>query len=181
MKAEAQLPKPVSDKALVAWFRSQGWKPLPVQREMWRHYARGESGLLHTPTGSGKTLAVFGGPLLEALASSPSSPGRVVAERARRQQPGAEDAARSVSTSASASAISFPKAKRDHKTRTLKVLWITPLKALAVDSVRALREPIEGLGLDWQVGLRTGDASARDKRLARSGKLDVLVTTPESL
>lgn len=183
MKAEAQLPKPVSDKALVAWFRSQGWKPLPFQREMWRHYLRGESGLLHTPTGSGKTLAVFGGPLLEALASSPSSPGIEIAERARRQQPGAEDAARSVSTSASAStsAISFPKAKRDHKTRTLKVLWITPLKALAVDSVRALREPIEGLGLDWQVGLRTGDASARDKRLARSGKLDVLVTTPESL
>ncbi len=31
------------------------------------------------------------------------------------------------------------------------------------------------------MGLRTGDASARDKRLARSGKLDVLVTTPESL
>jgi ATP-dependent helicase Lhr and Lhr-like helicase len=66
-------------------------------------------------------------------------------------------------------------------TRELGVLWITPLKALATDTVRALREPIEALGLDWQVGLRTGDASARDKRLARAGKLDVLVTTPESL
>ncbi len=63
----------------------------------------------------------------------------------------------------------------------LQVLWITPLRALAADTARALREPLDALGLDWQVGLRTGDASARDKRLAREGRLDVLVTTPESL
>lgn len=63
----------------------------------------------------------------------------------------------------------------------LQVLWITPLRALAADTSRALREPLDALGLDWQVGLRTGDASARDKRLAREGRLDVLVTTPESL
>lgn len=63
----------------------------------------------------------------------------------------------------------------------LQVLWITPLRALAADTARALREPLHALGLDWQVGLRTGDASARDKRLAREGRLDVLVTTPESL
>ncbi|MEP6634838.1 MAG: DEAD/DEAH box helicase, partial [Luteimonas sp.] len=65
--------------------------------------------------------------------------------------------------------------------RTLKVLWITPLRALAADTARALREPIAALGLDWQVAMRTGDASARDKRLARAGKVDVLVITPESL
>lgn len=63
----------------------------------------------------------------------------------------------------------------------LQVLWITPLRALASDTARALREPLAALGLDWQVGLRTGDASARDKRLARDGRVDVLVTTPESL
>nr|WP_267472864.1 ligase-associated DNA damage response DEXH box helicase [Stenotrophomonas rhizophila] len=63
----------------------------------------------------------------------------------------------------------------------LQVLWITPLRALAADTARALREPLAALGLDWQVGLRTGDASARDKRLARAGRVDVLVTTPESL
>ena len=63
----------------------------------------------------------------------------------------------------------------------LRVLWITPLRALATDTARALREPLAELGLDWQVGLRTGDASARDKRLAREGRVDVLVTTPESL
>ncbi len=63
----------------------------------------------------------------------------------------------------------------------LQVLWITPLRALAADTARALREPLDALGLDWEVGLRTGDASARDKRLAREGRVDVLVTTPESL
>ncbi len=70
---------------------------------------------------------------------------------------------------------------RTASSRDLKVLWITPLRALAADTLRALREPADGLGLDWRIGLRTGDASARDKRLARDGELDALVTTPESL
>ncbi|AKC77592.1 DEAD/DEAH box helicase [Xanthomonas arboricola] len=135
-----------------AWFAQRGWAPLPFQRDVWKRYLAGESGLLHTPTGSGKTLAAFGGPLLEALSTRGRKPASKPAAAARRQQQ-----------------------------RTLQVLWITPLRALAADTARALREPVEALGLDWQVGLRTGDASARDKRLARSGKLDVLVTTPESL
>lgn len=63
----------------------------------------------------------------------------------------------------------------------LRLLWITPLRALANDTVRALRIPIEALGLPWTVAMRTGDASARDKRLARSGQAEVLVITPESL
>ncbi|WP_241688437.1 DEAD/DEAH box helicase [Pseudoxanthomonas composti] len=70
---------------------------------------------------------------------------------------------------------------KKNRVRPLQVLWITPLKALAADTTRALSEAIAGVGLDWQVGQRTGDASSRDKRLARAGKLDVLVTTPESL
>ncbi|WP_175204472.1 hypothetical protein, partial [Achromobacter ruhlandii] len=56
------------DGPLLAWFAARGWKPAAFQRETWRRYLAGESGLLHTPTGSGKTLAAFGGPLLEALA-----------------------------------------------------------------------------------------------------------------
>ncbi|AXK71834.1 ligase-associated DNA damage response DEXH box helicase [Lysobacter sp. TY2-98] len=72
-------------------------------------------------------------------------------------------------------------AARTSDERELKVLWITPLRALAADTLRALREPADALGLDWSIGLRTGDASARDKKLARDGHLDALVTTPESL
>ena len=71
--------------------------------------------------------------------------------------------------------------RRKNAPRTLRLLWITPLRALATDTLRALREPVDALGLDWRIGLRTGDASARDKRLARAGQLDALVTTPESL
>lgn len=128
------------------WFAARGWTPLPFQRQAWRHYLAGESGLIHTPTGSGKTLAAFGGPLLEALAEPP------VATSLKRNPP-----------------------------RPLRVLWITPLRALASDTTRALTDTAHALGLPWTVAQRTGDASARDKRLARGGKLDVLVTTPESL
>ena len=73
------------------------------------------------------------------------------------------------------------KPRKKNATRPLRLLWITPLRALATDTLRALREPVDALGLDWRIGLRTGDASARDRRLARAGQLDALVTTPESL
>jgi ATP-dependent Lhr-like helicase len=65
--------------------------------------------------------------------------------------------------------------------RRVRIVWVTPLRALANDTARALREPIDALRVPWTVALRTGDASSRDKRLARQGKAEVLVTTPESL
>src|SRR3954467_7307785 len=49
-----------------AWFASRRWKPFPFQREVWRAYLAGESGLVHAATGTGKTLAAWIGPLLEA-------------------------------------------------------------------------------------------------------------------
>lgn len=74
-----------------------------------------------------------------------------------------------------------PKRRRANSPAALRILWVTPLRALANDTSRALREVIEGIGLDWTVAMRTGDASARDKRLARQGKAEILVITPESL
>ncbi len=62
-----------------------------------------------------------------------------------------------------------------------RILWITPLRALANDTARSLAEAIAALDIPWTVAMRTGDASARDKRLARQGQADVLVITPESL
>ena len=67
------------------------------------------------------------------------------------------------------------------KPARIKVLWVTPLRALANDTVRALREPLDALETGWTVAMRTGDASARDRRLARTGQAEVLVITPESL
>lgn len=138
------------EQPLTQWFALRGWKPAPFQREVWRRYREGQSGLLVTPTGSGKTLAMIGGPLLQAMMELTA-----VGEK-RKQHPSTANA-------------------------RVQVLWITPLRALASDTVQALRQPIEGLGLPWTVAMRTGDASARDKRLARQGKADVLVITPESL
>jgi ATP-dependent Lhr-like helicase len=63
----------------------------------------------------------------------------------------------------------------------LRVLWITPLRALASDTIENLRAPMQAMGLDWEIALRTGDAGSRDRRLARQGKAEVVVTTPESL
>ena len=137
------------DNALLAFFTQRGWSPAPFQRAVWRHWMRGESGLLVTPTGSGKTLAAFGGALLEGL---------------RGLEPAPVDPA-------------HPRVKPSR----LRLLWITPLRALATDTTHALQQPIDALGLGWTVAKRTGDASSRDRRLARQGQAEVLVITPESL
>jgi ATP-dependent Lhr-like helicase len=79
----------------------------------------------------------------------------------------------------------------DEPTRRCQVLYISPLKALAVDVERNLRSPLAGirqaahrLGLpqpDIRVGMRTGDTPADQRRAFVRTPTDVLVTTPESL
>lgn len=66
----------------------------------------------------------------------------------------------------------------------LRVVWITPLRALAADTVAAMEEPVRGLGpltKGITVGIRTGDTSAADRRRLRDNWPTSLVTTPESL
>ncbi len=63
----------------------------------------------------------------------------------------------------------------------LKVLWITPLRALAVDTTQSLREPLEGLGSTWKVEMRTGDTSQKIRNQLKKQWPEALVTTPESL
>ena len=153
MKADVtraeRKPRKRFDAPLTAWFAAQGWTPAAFQRDAWKRYLAGESGLLVTPTGSGKTLAAFGGPLLEALQLGDAAP--------YRRMRGETAAPRT------------------------RILWITPLRALANDTARSLAEAIAALDIPWTVAMRTGDASARDKRLARQGQAEVLVITPESL
>ena len=64
---------------------------------------------------------------------------------------------------------------------SLRVLWITPLRALATDSAAALREPLAGLNSDWSVEIRTGDTSQSARSRLRKRLPSALVTTPESL
>ncbi len=63
----------------------------------------------------------------------------------------------------------------------LTVLWITPMRALAADTARALQAPLDDLHIHWSVGLRTGDTGSAE-RARQSRKLpSALITTPESL
>ena len=62
-----------------------------------------------------------------------------------------------------------------------EVLWITPLRALSQDTLRALREPLEDLGIAWPIEARTGDTSSYRKAKLREKFPHTLVTTPESL
>jgi ATP-dependent Lhr-like helicase len=63
----------------------------------------------------------------------------------------------------------------------LRVLWITPLRALANDLVGSLREPLAALDVPWTVEVRTGDTSASVRKRQRERPPDALVITPESV
>ncbi len=63
----------------------------------------------------------------------------------------------------------------------LRVLYVSPLKALNYDIERNLRGPLAGLGSQLRVGVRTGDTAAKERRDMLKTPPDVLITTPESL
>lgn len=126
---------PVVTDAIAPYFARRGWKPFAFQKEAWKSYLAGKSGLLHAPTGQGKTLAVFLGPLAASIAGP----------------------------------------------NECTVLWITPLRALAADTLRALREPLEELAPYLQAEARTGDTTSSQRARLRKHLPHTLVTTPESL
>ncbi|MEV4649243.1 ATP-dependent helicase [Saccharopolyspora sp. NPDC049357] len=133
------------------WFRGAFAAPTEAQAGAWQAIAAGEHALVVAPTGSGKTLAAFLS-ALDRLASE-----GVPSEAKKR----------------------------------CRVLYVSPLKALAVDVERNLRAPLAGIRQatqrlggeppDIQVGIRTGDTPADQRRSFARTPPDVLVTTPESL
>ncbi len=139
-----------------AWFAARGWTPFDFQRDVWDAYARGESGLIHAATGTGKTYAAWMGPVREALRERGDAPVEIDTRTTRRAPP-------------------------RHTAAPLRVLWITPLRALAADTERALREPVDALGLRWTVESRTGDTKASLRQKQRERLPTALITTPESL
>ncbi|UVE96108.1 ATP-dependent helicase [Dietzia sp. B32] len=147
--------------ATVSWFRGAFGEPTAAQSGAWAALAGGAHTLVVAPTGSGKTLSAFLA-ALDGLLLGPSEP-----------DPGGSIA----STRASGPGT--------------RVLYISPLKALAVDVERNLRAPLAGiareaaaLGVqtpDVTVGIRTGDTPPDERRRQRARPPHVLVTTPESL
>jgi ATP-dependent helicase Lhr and Lhr-like helicase len=83
------------------------------------------------------------------------------------------------------------KPKADDPKQRCRVLYVSPLKALAVDVERNLRAPLAGMGQaarrlglpepDVTVAIRTGDTPADERRRFQRTPPDVLITTPESL
>jgi len=151
--------------ATAAWFAAAFAGPTPAQEGAWQAIGESRDALVIAPTGSGKTLAAFLW-ALDQLASSVEW--RVVDgfSAKNRPQPATQQGG-------------------------VRVLYISPLKALAVDVERNLRSPLTGirreaarLGLDVpdiSVGVRTGDTAPDERRRMVKNPPDILITTPESL
>lgn len=165
-----------------AWFVSafpDG--PTSVQERAWAAIRRGENALVIAPTGSGKTLAAF----LSAIDRLIQTP---AAERARPRNNAAQRAQHPAKTANDGRAR--PRRERTAP-RGVRILYISPLKALGVDVERNLRRPLTGIAetaagqeepiAPVSVGVRSGDTPAAERRRLRTRPPDILITTPESL
>ncbi|HEX4340844.1 MAG TPA: DEAD/DEAH box helicase [Polyangiaceae bacterium] len=147
-----------------AWFERTFGQPTRVQSLGWDASTRGESALLLAPTGSGKTLAAFLYAIDRLMEPRPAAP--EPAPRKRRTR------------------VADPEAG-------VRILYISPLKALAVDVEKNLRAPLAGIAQVAEassmpfhlptVQIRTGDTPTLERtRMVRTPP-DILITTPESL
>ncbi|EFV91404.1 DEAD/DEAH box helicase, partial [Dietzia cinnamea P4] len=147
--------------ATASWFRGAFGAPTAAQSGAWAALAGGAHTLVVAPTGSGKTLSAFLA-ALDGLLLGPAEPDPgSAAGSARASGPGT------------------------------RVLYISPLKALAVDVERNLRAPLAGIAREAAalgtetpevtVGIRTGDTPPDERRRQRARPPHILVTTPESL
>ncbi|HLH49869.1 MAG TPA: DEAD/DEAH box helicase, partial [Roseiarcus sp.] len=139
------------------WFAGRGWTPRPHQMELLAKAQAGRSALLIAPTGGGKTLAGFLPSLVEL------------------QQ-------RSIAGAAGGARRRLISGGRDvHRDGGLHTLYISPLKALAVDIARNLEAPIADMRLPIRIETRTGDTPASRRQRQRRHPPDILLTTPEQL
>ena len=163
--------------AVADWFRASFAAPTPPQTQGWPAIARGESTLILAPTGSGKTLTAFlwcinrlmFEPAADASPLVRGSAGPVVRGTARRQR----------------------EVPRGDPSAGSRVLYISPLKALAVDIERNLRAPLAGIANRAAargdahrvptVAVRTGDTPAIERSRFQRDPADILITTPESV
>ncbi|MDQ6663910.1 MAG: DEAD/DEAH box helicase, partial [Acidobacteriota bacterium] len=63
----------------------------------------------------------------------------------------------------------------------LRVLWITPLRALVADTEQALRAPLQDMNIPWRLESRSGDTKASVRARQQKSLPTAMVTTPESL
>ena len=70
---------------------------------------------------------------------------------------------------------------QSRKNNGLRLLWVTPLRALAKDIGRAMEEALSELNMNWKVGIRNGDTSSADRQKQKRSLPEILIITPESL
>ncbi len=133
------------------WFARRGWQPRAHQLDLLEKAKAGRSALLIAPTGGGKTLAGFLPTLIE------------LSERGLRSR-NLKSTGRALTRS-----------------QGLHTLYISPLKALAVDIARNLEIPVQEMGLTVRLETRTGDTPASKRQRQRRDPPDILLTTPEQL
>ena len=141
-------------ETFLRWFAARGWSPREHQLALLAKARDDRSALLIAPTGAGKTLAGFLPTLVELSAPAPL-------ERGEKKL---------VSTGRGVA-----------RSRGLHTLYISPLKALAVDIARNLETPIAEMALPIKVETRTGDTPVSRRQRQRRYPPDILLTTPEQV
>lgn len=74
-----------------------------------------------------------------------------------------------------------PNDYKNKKQNGLRIIWITPLRALGKDIARAMEDAIQTLGLQWKVGIRNGDTTTNERAQQKRNMPEALIITPESL
>ena len=170
------------------WFKAVFEAPTAPQRLGWPVIARGESALILAPTGTGKTLTAFlwclDRLMLHDVPNVSQSGGEVVKGHDFSR---ANKAPNSRGVLAPAGKPTPAKSKRPG----CRIVYVSPLKALAVDVERNLRSPLAGIanmarrrGVPFhepQISVRTGDTPQRERARFLRQPSDILITTPESL
>jgi ATP-dependent helicase Lhr and Lhr-like helicase len=155
------------------WFKAVFDEPTSPQRLGWPVIARGESALILAPTGTGKTLAAFLWCLDRLMLHEVDAPA-VSQPRQKSDTKGKQ---------ATASA--------ERHSKGCRIVYVSPLKALAVDVERNLRSPLAGIANmarrrgvpfhDPLISVRTGDTPQQERARFRRDPAEILITTPESL
>jgi ATP-dependent Lhr-like helicase len=63
----------------------------------------------------------------------------------------------------------------------IKIIWITPIRALANDLQNALQQAAKDLHINWRIEARTGDTSPEQRKKQKTNPPDAIITTPESI
>ena len=155
------------------WFAGRGWSPREHQLALLEKARDDRSALLIAPTGAGKTLAGFLPTLVELSATRRAA--LLPPPLRERGEPQAPEVAAYPSPQPS------PARGEGAQSRGLHTLYISPLKALAVDIARNLETPVTEMGLPIKVETRTGDTPVSRRQRQRRYPPDILLTTPEQL